>query len=106
VRVDSEDDFVPPASDTLDRNDLTPGKEHLRIQIFSGDEKKPTEETLLVGREDKDYFYARLATDEGTFKIQKKLLTPILGGTQIAPRSCARPRSGADRDQRGRRRHA
>ncbi len=77
VRVDSEDDFVPPASDTLQRNDLVAGKEHLRIQIFSGDEKKPTEETLLVGREEKDSYYARLATDEGTFKLPKKLLAPI-----------------------------
>jgi hypothetical protein len=78
VRVDSEDDFVPPASDTLQRNDLVAGKERLRIQVLSGDDKKPTDETLLVGREDKDYYYARLATDEGTFKIQKKLLTPVL----------------------------
>jgi hypothetical protein len=78
VRVDSEDDFVPPASDTVQRNDLVAGKEKLRIQVFSGDEKKPTEETLLVGREEKDYFYARLSTDEGTFKIQKKLIAPLL----------------------------
>lgn len=78
VRVDSEDDFVPPAPDTLERNDLVPGKEKIRIQIFSGETKKPTEETLLVGRQDKDYYYARLATDEGAFKIPAKVLTPIL----------------------------
>ncbi len=77
VRVDSEDDFVPPAVDTLPRNDLVAGKEKLRIQIFSGDDKKPTEETLLVGRQEGEYYYARLATDEGTFKLPRKLLQPI-----------------------------
>jgi hypothetical protein len=77
VRVDSEDDFVSPASDTLQRNDLALGKERLRIQVFSGDEKKPTEETLLIGREEKDSYYARLSTDEGAFKLPKKLLAPI-----------------------------
>ncbi len=77
LRVDSEDDFVAPASDTLQRNDLVAGKEKLRIQVFAGDERKPKEETLLVGRLEGDFYYARLATDEGTFKLPRKLLEPI-----------------------------
>ncbi|MEI7684028.1 MAG: DUF4340 domain-containing protein [Planctomycetota bacterium] len=78
VRVDSEDDFVPPAADTLDRNDLVAGKEKIRIQISSGDTTKPADETLLIGRQDNGYYFARLATDEGAFKLPVKTLAPIL----------------------------
>lgn len=78
VRVDSEDDFVAPAADTLERNDLVSGKEKIRIQVFSGESTKPSEETLIVGRRDQDYYYARLATDEGAFKLPAKMLAPIL----------------------------
>jgi hypothetical protein len=82
VRVDADDDFVPPTPDALERNDLVTGKEALRVQVFSGDAKKPTEETLLVGRRDKDYYYARLAADEGVFKLPAKALDPLFAAVK------------------------
>jgi hypothetical protein len=77
VRVDSDDDFVPPDPGNLKRYDLEPGKETYRLTVMSGDSKKPTDETLLIGRKEKDYYYARLSTDEGVFKIRAKYLQPI-----------------------------
>jgi hypothetical protein len=77
VRVDSDDDFVPPDPGNLKNFDLEPGKETYRLTVMSGDTKKPTDETLLVGRKEKDYYYARLSTDEGVFKIRAKYLQPI-----------------------------
>ena len=78
LRVDSEDDFIAAAPDNLKRYELEPGKESLRIDVSSGNETKPTVDTLLVGKREKDYAYARLGSDEGVFKLRMKYLAPIL----------------------------
>ena len=78
LRVDSDDDFIPAAADNLKRFELEPGREWLRIDISSGNELKPTVDTLLVGKREKDFAYARLGSDEGVFKLRMKYLEPIL----------------------------
>ena len=77
IRVDAEDDFIAADPGNLKRYDLEPGKETYRITVLSGEDKKPTDETLLVGKKEGDYYYARLATDEGVFKLRTKYLDPI-----------------------------
>ena len=78
LRLDSDDDFIAAAPDNLKRYDLESGKESLRIDITSGNELKPTVDTLLVGKREKDFAYARLGSDEGVFKLRMKYLAPIL----------------------------
>ncbi|HEX3313404.1 MAG TPA: DUF4340 domain-containing protein, partial [Gemmataceae bacterium] len=78
LRLDSDDDFIAAAPDNLKRYELEVGKESLRVDITSGNELKPTVDTLLVGKHEKDFAYARLGSDEGVFKLRMKQLAPIL----------------------------
>ena len=78
LRVDSDNDFIPAAADNLKKYELEPGKESLRIDISSGNELKPTVDSLLVGKRERDFVYARLGSDEGVFKLRNKYLDPIL----------------------------
>lgn len=79
VRVDSDSDFVAAAKDNLAKYQLEDGKEALRIQVGTSNFKKEvTKETLLVGAEERGYYYARLANDEGVFKLPAKFFEPVL----------------------------
>jgi Domain of unknown function (DUF4340) len=79
VRVDSDSDFVAAAKDNLTKYQLEDGKEAIRIRVGTSNFKKEvTKETLLVGAEERGYFYARLANDDGVFKLPAKLFEPVL----------------------------
>lgn len=79
IRVDADADFVPAAKDNLSKYKLEDGKEKMRIQVGTADFKKEiTKETLLIGEQEREYYYARLANDEGVFKLKAKALEPVL----------------------------
>src|SRR5262245_24681551 len=79
VRVDSDSDFVAAAKDNLTKYQLEDGKEAIRIQVGTSSFKKEvTKEALLVGAEERGYYYARLANDEGIFKLPAKFFEPVL----------------------------
>lgn len=78
IRVDADADFVAMHKDNLTKYQLEDGKELLRIQVGTPDGKKDNKETLLVGTQVRDYYYARLANDEGVFKLPAKVIDPVL----------------------------
>ncbi len=79
IRVDSDADFVPPAKDNVAKYGLVEGKEDLRIEVATPDFKKGmNKETLLVGEQQRGYYFARLASDEGVFKLPAKVIEPVL----------------------------
>lgn len=79
IRVDSDADFVPPAKDNLTKYGLVEGKEDLRIEVATPDFKKGmNKETLLIGEQARGSYFARLASDEGVFKLPAKLIEPVL----------------------------
>lgn len=79
IRVDADADFVAAAKDDLTKYQLVDGKEAIRIQVGTSDFKKETsKETLLIGELTRDHYYARLANDEGVFKLKAKLIDPVL----------------------------
>jgi hypothetical protein len=83
LRVDADDDFVPLSDAKLDSFGLADGKEALRIEVgaskFGLDKKELTKEILVIGLPTKDQkqVYARIAGDQGVFKLNAKLLEPI-----------------------------
>ncbi|MCS7046280.1 MAG: DUF4340 domain-containing protein, partial [Gemmataceae bacterium] len=79
LRVDSEADFVAPAKGQLAQHRLEDGKEDLRIQVQTTDaNNERAKQTLLVGEVERGYYYARLANDDGVFKLPEKQLTTVL----------------------------
>ena len=84
LRVQSDDDFIPPSADPdLAQYGLGEGKESLRAQLSSTDGK--TEEVLLIGSKTADTeekYFARLQNDMGVFKLsgnRLKILRDALG---------------------------
>ncbi|MBI3409775.1 MAG: DUF4340 domain-containing protein [Planctomycetes bacterium] len=88
MRVDGEEDFMPMSDINLANFGLEDGKEHLRIEVRrkkgfdakARDAKEETvSETLLIGMrvKDKNQVFARMAGDEGVFKLNAKLLDPV-----------------------------
>lgn len=78
IRVDAEEDFLPAEKGILSKFGLEDGKETLRIQVVSSEGAKIDGETLLVGQQEGKYYYARLSTDEGVFKVPARYLEPVL----------------------------
>jgi hypothetical protein len=87
IRVSSDADFVPLSDAPLSSFGLEKGKENIRIQVGTSEEKKEAgkddkkdEETLFIGNKvkGKDLYYARLANDRGIARVDGKLLEPIL----------------------------
>ena len=82
IQVDDEDDFEALGS-SLDKYGLEPGKEWMRIEITSKNEKnEDTKEILYVGKEvvparKGNYRYAKLDSDDGVFQIAGQRLDPI-----------------------------
>lgn len=88
VHVDDDDHFLPIGKSAADYG-LDKGKETMRIEIRSGEDKKDkkdadkrTTETLLIGKKEtvdkQDYYFARLDNDDGIMKISSKWLDPIV----------------------------
>lgn len=78
IRVDADADFVAMHKDNMTKYQLEDGKEALRIQVGTPDGKKDNKETLIVGVQERGYYYARLGNDEGVFKLQAKAIDPVL----------------------------
>ncbi|MCI0684416.1 MAG: DUF4340 domain-containing protein [Gemmataceae bacterium] len=78
IRVDADGDFVAMHKDNLTKFQLEDGKEALRIQVGTPDGKKDSKETVLVGVQERGYYYARLGNDEGVFKLQAKVIDPVV----------------------------
>ncbi len=80
IRVEEDDDFVPLGKEA-DTYGLETDKANFRIDINTTNDKKEVKETLLIG--DKvpnrtgDFYYARLASDDGVMQIDGKWLAPI-----------------------------
>ncbi len=78
LRVLADIDFITPSADlNLARYDLEDGKESLRVQLNSTDDK--TTETLLVGSKTSDAgddgkYFACMQGDKGVFKLTGKQL--------------------------------
>jgi hypothetical protein len=79
LRVDADSDFVPLAKDNIAKYKLDEETAPIRIQVGSpGDKKEIAKETLLVGEQARGYYYARMAGDQGVFKLPEKQLEPII----------------------------
>ena len=81
VVVEDEADFVP-LGEPLKNYGLETDKAPMRIDIKTLDEKKAlTTDTLLVGNKVPDrkgeYYYARLASDDGVMRINAKWFDPL-----------------------------
>lgn len=76
MRVEPEH-FVPVSDAPLAGFGLEDGKEALRLEVLRTEEKKEAKETLLIGNKEKDMYYARVAGDEGVFKLPAKSLEPV-----------------------------
>jgi hypothetical protein len=82
IRVDDEKDFVPLGRPAAVFG-LEKDKEAMRIEVTSstGDDKK-TVETLFLSDKKKEgkeeFYYARLASDDGVFKIRPNWMAPII----------------------------
>ncbi|MBI2809052.1 MAG: DUF4340 domain-containing protein [Planctomycetes bacterium] len=82
LRVDGDDDFVPLGK-APDEFGLAAGKEMMRIEINSSEKKEVTKEVLLIGdkikgKNDAEFYYAKLDSDDGVVKLSAQLLQPIL----------------------------
>jgi hypothetical protein len=76
LRVDAEN-FLPISDTPLGDYGLADGKESLRISLAHKSAQKDVDETLLLGNKEKEFYYARLATDEGVFKIPVKSVEKV-----------------------------
>lgn len=79
VRIE-EGDFLPLGETNLANYGLEEGKEALRIQVGTQEEKKEiANETLVIGfrAKEKGRVFARLLGDPGIFKLDAKFLDPI-----------------------------
>jgi hypothetical protein len=79
LRVDADSDFVPLAKDNIAKYKLDEETAPIRIQVGSPNDKKEiTKETMLIGAQERGYYYARMAGDQGVFKLPEKQLEPIV----------------------------
>jgi hypothetical protein len=79
-----DDEHFEPLGRPLAHFGLEKGKENMRIDIHStNDKKERTTETLYIGskvpgRAKEEFYYARLATDDGVMQISARRLEPVL----------------------------
>ncbi len=81
VRVDDDDDFIPLGTD-LASYGLEKDKAHMQVDIHTVEKKEAATESLLIGEhvkdKSRDYYYARLASDDGVMKINARWIDPIV----------------------------
>jgi hypothetical protein len=78
IAVAKEADFLPADPANAAKFDLGETTAPIRIQTETKRDKGLDVETLLVGKAEGEYYYGRLAGDDGVFKLEKKLLEPVL----------------------------
>ncbi len=80
VRVDDDDDFIPLGSDHANYG-LETGKALMQVDIHTVEKKEAATESLLIGErvkdKSRDYYYARVASDDGVMKINARWIEPI-----------------------------
>ncbi len=80
VRVDDDDDFIPLGSDHANYG-VEKGKALMQVDIHTVDKQEAATESLLIGQrikeKSRDYYYARVASDDGVMKINARWIEPI-----------------------------
>jgi len=81
VRVEEDEDFEPFGNRTLADYGLAPGKESMKIDLGSLEKKALNTETLYIGEKVRnrtgEFYYAKLASDDGVMQINAKWLEPL-----------------------------